>query len=357
MSSSVRSAGAAAGAVDVSCEQRRCGCVAVAKRSTVQQCGRINCLLSWRLPRWWHSTGPLVLPLFRWLGSSTMRFGIGLPNPVPGCPGDLLPRWAAAADRRGFPTLATIDRVAFPNHDSLIALAAAAAVTERIELLPNILLLPTRDPVLLAKEAATVASISGGRLTLGVGIGGRPDDFAATGTEFSHRGRRTDEMLDTLIRAWRGEPVAGSPEPVVPEVPGGSIPILIGGMSDASVRRTLEYGVGWTAGGVPPDQVAPFAERVRAAWRDAGKDGEPRIVALTYFSLGDDVESASYQYLRHYYRFLGGYTEMIAAGALRSAAAIKDTAAKYADAGVDDLILDPTVAEISQVARLADIVM
>jgi alkanesulfonate monooxygenase SsuD/methylene tetrahydromethanopterin reductase-like flavin-dependent oxidoreductase (luciferase family) len=286
-----------------------------------------------------------------------MRIGIGLPNPVPGCPGDLLPKWAAAAEGRGFPILATIDRVAFPNHDSLIALAAAAAVTERIELLPNILIAPTRNPVLLAKEAATVASISGGRLTLGVGVGGRQDDFTVSGTEFSDRGRRTDEMLDTLTKAWRGEPVGGSSEPVGPEVPGGSIPLLIGGTSDASLRRMVEYGTGWTSGGAPPDRVALFAGRVRTEWREAGKEGEPRIVTLAYFSLGDDVESASYEYLRHYYRFLGDYTERIAANALRSENAIKEAIAAYADAGVDDLILDPTVAAISQVDRLADIAL
>jgi alkanesulfonate monooxygenase SsuD/methylene tetrahydromethanopterin reductase-like flavin-dependent oxidoreductase (luciferase family) len=285
-----------------------------------------------------------------------MRIGIGLPNPVPGCPGDLLPRWAATAEDHGFPTLATIDRVAFPNHDSLIALAACAAVTERIELMPNILVVPTRHPVLLAKEAATVASISGGRLTIGVGVGGRPDDFAATGTDFGNRGRRTDAMLDTMTRAWRGEPVTEASEPVAPEVPGGAIPLLIGGTSDASVRRTIEYGIGWTAGGAPPEQVAPFADRVRTAWRDGGRDGEPRIAALAYFSLGDDVEAASYQYLRRYYRFLGDYTEMIAGSALRSADAIKSAVAKYADAGIDDLILDPTVADLSQVQRLADVV-
>jgi alkanesulfonate monooxygenase SsuD/methylene tetrahydromethanopterin reductase-like flavin-dependent oxidoreductase (luciferase family) len=286
-----------------------------------------------------------------------MRVGIGLPNPVPGCPGDLLPNWAAAAEGRGFPTLATLDRVAFPNHDPLIALAAAAAVTERIELLPNILLLPTRNTVHVAKAAATLASISGGRLTLGVGVGGRPDDFVASGTDFGDRGRRTDAMLETMIRAWRGEPVAGSPEPVTPTVPGGTVPLRIGGVSDATLRRTLQHGRGWTAGGMPPDRIAPFAERVRAAWRDVGKDGEPRIAALAYFSLGDDVESASYQYLRRYYRQLGDRAEAIARAAHRSAGAIKDTVAAFADIGVDDLILDPTVADISQVDRLADVVL
>ncbi len=286
-----------------------------------------------------------------------MKIGIGLPNPVPGCPGRLLPAWAVAAETAGFPTLATIDRIAFPTHESLISLAAAAAVTERIELLSNILLLPTRDPVLVAKEAATLASIAQGRLTLGVGVGGREDDFTVTGRAFADRGRRTDQMLDTMVAAWRGEPVAGSPEQVTPEVPGGTVPLLIGGGGAVGVRRTVQYGVGWTAGGAPPDQVAGMAARVRQAWKDAGKPGEPRILALAYFSIGDDVEAASYAYLRRYYGFLGEYADMVAGGALRGEQAIAGAISTYRDAGVDELILDPTVADISQVQRLADIVI
>ena len=109
---------------------------------------------------------------------------------------------------------------------------------------------------------------------------------------------------------WRSRPVA-------PEVPGGSIPLVIGGTSKASVRRTIGTEPAGPQVACRPDRVAPFAERIRAAWRDAGKEGEPRIVALTYFSLGDDVESASYEYLRRYYGHLGD-TERIAANALRS---------------------------------------
>jgi alkanesulfonate monooxygenase SsuD/methylene tetrahydromethanopterin reductase-like flavin-dependent oxidoreductase (luciferase family) len=285
-----------------------------------------------------------------------MRIGIGLPNPIPGCPGVLLPQWAAAAERRGFSSVATIDRIAFPNHDSLTALSAAAAVTSRIGLMTNILVLATRQPVLVAKEAATVAAISAGRLTLGIGVGGREDDFVATGTDFADRGRRTDAMLDTMLAAWRGEPVVGAREPVVPEVPGGTIPLLIGGYGEPGVRRAVRVGVGWTGGGLPPDQVAPIATRVREAWRQAGRAGDPRIVALTYFSLGD-VDEESYGYLRRYYAWLGDYAESIAAGALRSPEAIKAACAAYADAGVDELILDPTVAELAQVDRLADVVL
>ena len=90
-----------------------------------------------------------------------MRIGIGLPNTVPGTPGRLLVEWAARAEGRGFSTLATIDRIAYPSYESLVTLAAAAAVTERIALMTNILLSPTRNPVLLAKESASVDQLSG----------------------------------------------------------------------------------------------------------------------------------------------------------------------------------------------------
>ena len=286
-----------------------------------------------------------------------MRIGIGLPNPVPGCPGSLLPQWAVTAEQRGYSSLATIDRVAFPTHDSLTSLAAAAAVTERIGLLTNILVLPTRHPVLLAKEAATVAGVSGGRLTLGIGVGSREDDFTASGTEFAGRGRRTEEILDLMLQAWRGEPVSDSPEPVAQDVPGGTIPLLIGGATEAGVRRAVRYGIGWTAGGSPPEQVATLAAQTRQMWREAGREGEPHIVALAYYSLGDDVAERSYGYLHRYYRYLGDYVEAIAGGALRSPEAIKSACAAYADVGVDELILDPTVAELDQVDRLADVVL
>jgi alkanesulfonate monooxygenase SsuD/methylene tetrahydromethanopterin reductase-like flavin-dependent oxidoreductase (luciferase family) len=268
----------------------------------------------------------------------------------------LLPRWAVAAEQHGFSSLATLDRIVFPSHESLTSLAAAAAVTDRIGLLTNIVVLPTRDAVVIAKETATVAAISGGRLTVGVGVGGREDDFTATSTGFRDRGRRTDAMLDTMIRAWRGEPVAGSGEPVVPAVPGGTIPLLIGGYGEPGVRRAVRFGIGWTAGGIPPDQVAALAARVRTAWDEAGRDGKPRIVALTYFSLGDDVEERSYSYLRRYYAYTGA-ADAVAAGALRTPEAIQDALDQYTAAGVDELIFDPTVAELSQVDRLAGLVL
>jgi alkanesulfonate monooxygenase SsuD/methylene tetrahydromethanopterin reductase-like flavin-dependent oxidoreductase (luciferase family) len=204
-----------------------------------------------------------------------MRIGVGLPNTIPGTPGRLLVDWAARAEERGFSALATIDRIAYPSYESLVTLAAAGAVTERIGLMTNILLSATRNPVILAKEAASVDQLSGGRLTLGLGVGGRRDDFVATERGFEDRGKRFDQDLELMRAAWRGELVGGCPKPPTPEPVRGNVPILLGGTADVVLDRVVRWGTGWTAGGGAPDQVGPFTERVRRAWTEAGRARRP----------------------------------------------------------------------------------
>src|SRR5437764_11100676 len=113
-----------------------------------------------------------------------MKIGIGLPNPVKGVPGRRLLEAAQRAEERGFAGLATIDRVAYPNYDSLTTLAAAAGATTRIGLMTNILIAPLYPPPLLTKVSASVDQLSGGRLTLGLAPGNRPDDYAVVGPAF-----------------------------------------------------------------------------------------------------------------------------------------------------------------------------
>jgi alkanesulfonate monooxygenase SsuD/methylene tetrahydromethanopterin reductase-like flavin-dependent oxidoreductase (luciferase family) len=281
-----------------------------------------------------------------------MDIGIGIPNSVRGTTGPQLLEWARRAEAAAFSSLGTIGRVAYPTYEELTVFAAAGAVTERIRFLSNILLAPTRSTAELAKQAATVQELTGGRLTLGLATGGREDDYRLTGRDFAGRGRLFDQQLSDLKRAFAGEALTEGSEPVVPD---GSapVPILIGGTGEAAVRRTVEFGVGWTAGGVPPQMVAPFVERVRAAWRDAGREGSPRLVALNYFSLGY-TEEQSRGYLLDYYGFLGSdMAGMIAGGAHRSPEAIRDVIAAFDAAGIDELILDPTVGDPEQVDLLA----
>ncbi len=134
------------------------------------------------------------------------------------------------------------------------------------------------------------------------------------------------------------------------------VPLLIGGMTDKAIERTVKWGMGWTSG-MPPDQVGPFVEQVRTAWEDAGREGVLHIAALAYFSLGDEFESDSVGYLKDYYSFLGEWADAMAAGIPRTPEAVKQTVDAFANIGVDELVLDPTVADLSQIDRLAEVVL
>jgi alkanesulfonate monooxygenase SsuD/methylene tetrahydromethanopterin reductase-like flavin-dependent oxidoreductase (luciferase family) len=285
-----------------------------------------------------------------------MRIGIGLPNPVLDVPGRLPLAWARRAEERGFSSLATIDRIAYPSYDSLTILTAAAAVTERIGLLTNILLGPAYNPVLLAKVTASLDQLSGGRLTLGLGVGSRADDYGLTGRNFEDRGERFDADLELLHRAWAGEPVAGSPFPVGPPTTRGRIPLLIGGQPKLAAPRAVRWDAGWTLGGAPPEMAGGALEELGGAWERAGGTGRPRVVALSYFSLGEEHTAESLHNLRTYYGFLGDWAEGVAGGAARTPAAVRERAAAFEALGVDELIFDPTVADLDQVDRLAEAV-
>ena len=111
-----------------------------------------------------------------------MEIGIGLPTTIPGVQGLEVIEWARRADAAGFSTLGTIDRLTYPNYEPLVALAAAAAVTERIRLTTAILIVPYRESAaILAKQAATLHHLSGRRLVLGMAVGGRDDDYEPFG--------------------------------------------------------------------------------------------------------------------------------------------------------------------------------
>jgi len=280
--------------------------------------------------------------------------GIGLPNSVPGATGQLLLDWARRAEAAGFATLSTIGAVSYPSYEELTVLGAAAALTDRIGLMTNVLIAPARSAAELAKQAATVDALSGGRLTLGFGVGWRAADFVLTGRDFERRGTLFDEQLRDLKAAWSGETIASDTRPAAPTPARNPIPILIGGTNAAAVRRVVEHGVGWTAGGMPPDAVAGFSQQVKAAWSDAGKDGSPRIVALVYYGLGD-TEDESRRNMLDYYAPMGDQMAgMIADSVLRSPDAVRGAVQAYREAGVDELVLDPSVPDPAQVELLAE---
>lgn len=274
-----------------------------------------------------------------------MQVGIGLPNIIPGTDGRTIIEWGRAAERLGFSSLGTIDRLTFPTVEELIALAAVAGVTERIGLMTNTLIAPARDPAELAKQAASVDVLSGGRLTLGLGVGWREDDFTVTGRSFRERGRRFDEDLEVMHQAWAGETVRGSWFPVSPPPTHGRVPILIGGTVPAAFERAAKWGIGWTSGGLPPDQAAVNFQKARDAWKRAGREGEPRLVALQYYGWGNGARERAASYLGQYYGEFGG---QMAQGIPVGPDEVRQTVEAFRDIGADELILDPTTADLDQ---------
>src|SRR5918994_2029094 len=136
-----------------------------------------------------------------------MDIGIGLPATIPWTNAPLILEWAKRADSSPFSSLGILDRLVYPNYEPLITLAAAAAVSGRVRLINTVLIAPLRRAGVLAKQAATIDALSGGRLTLGLGVGAREDDFQAAPASFHDRGRRFEEQLDLMKRVWSVQPL------------------------------------------------------------------------------------------------------------------------------------------------------
>jgi alkanesulfonate monooxygenase SsuD/methylene tetrahydromethanopterin reductase-like flavin-dependent oxidoreductase (luciferase family) len=286
-----------------------------------------------------------------------MRIGIGLPITIPGTRGDLALEWARKADAGPFSSLGALDRLVFTNYEPLIALAGAAAVTTRVRLMTTVLLAPLRGAAMLAKQAATIDVLSNGRLTLGLGIGGRQDDFQAAGIDFHRRGKLFETQLESMSRIWSGERVAESVGPIGPApVQQGGPEILIGGYTPGAIRRVARWGVGYIAGGAAPEQAKMGYAAALDAWTQAGRPGKPRFVGASYFALGENAAERGAIYIRDYYSFIGATVERMASGFPSTNEALRERIQAFADVGADELMLWPTIAELGQVDRLAELV-
>ena len=276
-----------------------------------------------------------------------MEVGVGLPTTTPRADGRTVLEWARRAEDGPFASLGVLDRMVYRSVEPFAALSAAAAVTARVRLVTMVVIGPLRNTVLLAKQAASLDLLSGGRLTLGLAIGARADDYQTLGVGQAGRGRRLGEQLGELRLVWEKAEVGR--EPVQP----GGPPLLAGGLSGEAFARMARAADGYVHGGGPPRAFAGAAARAWAAWRDLERPGRPQLWGQGYFALGDP--DAGDAYLRDYYAFTGPFAARIAAGNLTSPRAVKDFVRGYEDAGCDHLVLLPTVSDPAQLDRLADV--
>ena len=251
-----------------------------------------------------------------------MRLGLHALGIGTGARRDVIDAVAAAAEASGFATLwagehvvmvdepasrypyADDGRIAVPAQadwlDPLIGLSFAAAATSRIGLATGVLLLPEHNPVVVAKQAASLDVLSGGRLTLGIGVGWSREEFEALGVPFARRGARTTEYVAAMRAVWgdevasfRGEFVAFDRIRVNPKPVRGRIPVVLGGNSDAALGRAARWGDGWYGFNVPGvDAVRERAEMLHARTREAGRDPAALEVAVAVTDVAPDDVAA-----------------------------------------------------------------
>jgi alkanesulfonate monooxygenase SsuD/methylene tetrahydromethanopterin reductase-like flavin-dependent oxidoreductase (luciferase family) len=285
----------------------------------------------------------------------TVRIGIGLPSTVPGVTGQAIAEWATTAEARGFTSLAVIDRLVYPSYEPIVALTAAAAVTSQISLLTSSLITPLRTTAVAAKQLASLDHLSGGRLSVGVVLGGREDDYLAVGKTIRGRGAVLDSQLQELKRIWEGEVPAGckraiGPRPLSP----GGLSVFVGAFTERAMLRAVDRGDGWISGGLPPDAYAGAVKFIRNAWNESGRQGEPRFLANVYFSLGPDGREVGDNYILDYYEFMGDQAAAVAASVATDEDSVRGTIAAYAEAGCDELLFFPCSTDPAQVGLLAD---
>lgn len=275
-----------------------------------------------------------------------MDIGIGLPTAIPNTPGSLWVPFARKAEAAGFKSLSTIGRTVFDSHEELVVLSACAAVTSVVKLVPTVMIGPPRENVLLAKQAATLHNLSGGRLILGLGIGWRPDDFeiVGRGEDWKRRGKVLEQQIDDLRRIWSEQKVGPNP--------GSPLPIMIGGNAPAALERAGRYADVFIAGPFPVEQVKAHFAAVDAA--ASGK--KPEKWSSRFFALGD-VEDQIKANVEAYYSAGGpAFVKQSYEAVLRTPEQIKQYAAEMRDAGATHLCLWPNVNGLDQVERLAEVV-
>ncbi len=285
-----------------------------------------------------------------------MDIGIGLPATITGTPGERVIDAARQGETLGFASLGVLDRLVYQNYEPLTVLAAAAAVTREIRLTTTVMVPTFRgSAVTLAKQAASIDRLSGGRLELGLAAGGREDDFVAAGAPYAHRGTRLTEMIAQMRQVWLTD--ASDPAAVGPKPTNRGPSIILGGRAPATFNRVARYADGWIAGGGNSTLFPTMANQAREAWTRHERPGAPKLMSIAYFALGAGAEASAREYLADYYAFLGAGAEFAIGNALTSADAVRREADAFAAAGCDELILFPCSSDPGQAELLADILL
>jgi alkanesulfonate monooxygenase SsuD/methylene tetrahydromethanopterin reductase-like flavin-dependent oxidoreductase (luciferase family) len=287
-----------------------------------------------------------------------------LPVMEPNLDAATLKAWALLVDGGPFSSLCWGERMAFDNPESLTLLGALAAWTVRVQLVTTVLIPQLHDPVMLAKALSTADMLSGGRLTVGFGVGGRPEDYRAAGADPATQTMR--DMADRVAvmkRVWSGENVTDSTLPVgPPPLQAGGPKLLVGTRGPKTTRHAAGWadGLAGTTLDLDVDKQNELFDVARDAWRQAGK-AAPHLATSFWFAIGAG-DGPREQVHRHLLRYMNWIpAEIVDAMAPTTGWAgtddeLRAVLQRFADIGTDEVHLIPTSSDIDQVRRVAEVV-
>lgn len=282
-----------------------------------------------------------------------------LPVMEPGLDASILETWSRRIDDGPFSSLCFGERMAFDNPHALTLLGAVSAWTSRVRISATVLVPQLHDPVSLAKALATADLLCGGRLSVGVGVGGREEDYAAVGA--SESSRTMQEMADRVAvmrRVWAGEKVTPAVRPVgPPPVQPGGPEVLVGTLGPKTIRHSAAWadGLAGFAPEVEMEAIGKVFDQARTAWQDAGRT-PPRLTTSFWFAVADEPRAQMRQHLLHYMNWLPrDFVDAFAdtAGFAGTVTELRDVLRRIEDLGADEVQLVPTSADLAQVEQIA----
>ncbi|WP_380879073.1 hypothetical protein ACFB49_20190 [Sphingomonas sp. DBB INV C78] len=290
-----------------------------------------------------------------------MKIGVCMPYMARDYDRDRILGWARQIDEGPFDSLSCGERITGYSYEMHSILCAAAAVTERVRIMPSLYVLPMRSAVMTAKEVATLDAISGGRVGITVGVGGREKDYQAVGAPFSHRHQRLDDQVAEMKRVWRGEILHEGMDEIGPNPPQGpNIPIYAGAMGPKAIARASAWADGVYGTSMLGDRAGHQAiyDMAKAAWKERGRADKPYLIGSFWCSLSPDAEQDLRTYIYDYMKYIGEDVGrgMAAAATRFTPQAIREAIENVRAAGADELLICPATAHYDEVERLAELI-
>jgi alkanesulfonate monooxygenase SsuD/methylene tetrahydromethanopterin reductase-like flavin-dependent oxidoreductase (luciferase family) len=289
-----------------------------------------------------------------------MKIGLCFPYTQEGLTRDITLEWFRRIDEGPFSTISCGERMVGSSVDMMATIAAAAAVTKRVRIVPTLYVLPMHPAIKVAKHAATLDMISGGRTSITVGIGGRVHDYMCMEKEPVARYAKMDEQVAQIRRIWAGEIPFEGAEPIGPALvqPNGP-PILAGVMGPKATARAAKWADGvysWSGNGVAAE-MKQQQERVVSAWQEAGRETAPERVAGFWCCLAPNADEKLKAYVYKYIKIIGekaakGMASMVDRS---NPDAVRESLDAYEEAGVEECWLNTATAEFAEIDGLMEL--